>query len=289
MNNKHIYKILASLILLLSVGTLNAQSDNNRGCPGIDAGPDTVVNCINTSVTLKASVFATSRTVTQYAVKEIPYAPPYPYTAGTPVPINNTDDIWATPITMPFGFCFYGTTYNTNGKQQINWIKLACDSTKIDLLPFFEKAGMLRPIHAYIEDYGAGWNIITEEMIDKLKTYVKEQGYPAFTEEINYINAHNYHIYRDSLKLEVPTTLGKGCSVSGNKGKVNMVTELSNGLNLTMLADFYELTMANGYFKNGFEDTIAYFDMFFRKVPDKGGFAIFAGLSQIVEYLKNQD
>ena len=111
----------------------------------------------------------------------------------------------------------YGTTYNTNGKQQINWIKLACDSTKIDLLPFFEKAGMLRPIHAYIEDYGAGWNIITEEMIDKLKTYVKEQGYPAFTEEINYINAHNYHIYRDSLKLEVPTTLGKGCNVSGNK------------------------------------------------------------------------
>lgn len=113
MNNKHIHRILAILILVLSVGTLNAQSDNNRGCPGIDAGPDTVVNCINTSVTLKASVFATSRTVTQYAVKEIPYAPPYPYTAGTPVPINNTDDIWATPITMPFGFCFYGTTYNT--------------------------------------------------------------------------------------------------------------------------------------------------------------------------------
>ncbi len=111
----------------------------------------------------------------------------------------------------------YGTTYNTNGKQQINWMKLACDSAKIDLLPFFEKAGMLRPIHAYIEDYGAGWNIITEEMIDKLKAYVKEQGYPAFTEEINYINGHNYHIYRDSLKLEVPSTLGKGCSVSGNK------------------------------------------------------------------------
>ena len=110
----------------------------------------------------------------------------------------------------------YGTTYNTNGKQQINWMKLACDSTKIDLLPFFEKAGMLRPIHAYIEDYDAGWNIINEEMIAELKDYVKEKGYPAFTEEINYINGHNYHVYRDHLKLETPEKMGQGCTLSGN-------------------------------------------------------------------------
>lgn len=57
--------------------------------------------------------------------------------------------------------------------------------------------------------------------------------------------------------------------------------------NLTMLTDFYEITMANGYFANGFKDTICYFDMFFRKVPDKGGFAIMAGVEQLVEYLKN--
>ena len=57
--------------------------------------------------------------------------------------------------------------------------------------------------------------------------------------------------------------------------------------NLTMLTDFYELTMANGYFENGFENTIAYFDMFFRKVPDGGGFAIMAGVQQVVEYLEN--
>jgi nicotinate phosphoribosyltransferase len=57
--------------------------------------------------------------------------------------------------------------------------------------------------------------------------------------------------------------------------------------NLTMLTDFYELTMANGYFEHGFKDTIAYFDMFFRKVPDDGGFAIMAGVEQLIEYLKN--
>ncbi len=56
--------------------------------------------------------------------------------------------------------------------------------------------------------------------------------------------------------------------------------------NLTMLMDFYELTMANGYFKNGFYKKTVYFDLFFRRVPDGGGFAIAAGLEQAVEYIK---
>lgn len=57
--------------------------------------------------------------------------------------------------------------------------------------------------------------------------------------------------------------------------------------NLTMLMDFYELSMANAYFTNGMKDKIVYFDMFFRKVPDNGGFAIMAGLRQLTDYLKN--
>lgn len=57
--------------------------------------------------------------------------------------------------------------------------------------------------------------------------------------------------------------------------------------NLTMLTDFYELTMAGGYFENGVGETIAVFDMFFRKIPDDGGFAIFAGLEQFIDYLGN--
>ena len=58
-------------------------------------------------------------------------------------------------------------------------------------------------------------------------------------------------------------------------------------LNLTMLCDFYELTMGNGYFENGFKDRICYFDVFFRQCPDGGGFAIAAGLEQIIDYIKN--
>lgn len=57
--------------------------------------------------------------------------------------------------------------------------------------------------------------------------------------------------------------------------------------NLTMLCDFYELTMANGYFRRGLCDQIVYFDVFFRQVPDGGGFAVCAGLEQIVEYIKD--
>ena len=57
--------------------------------------------------------------------------------------------------------------------------------------------------------------------------------------------------------------------------------------NMTMLCDFYELTMANGYFLTGKKDTISYFDVFFRSIPDKGGFAIIAGLQDVVEYIQN--
>lgn len=59
------------------------------------------------------------------------------------------------------------------------------------------------------------------------------------------------------------------------------------GKNLTMLADFYEFTMANGYLDNNMAEEIAYFDMFFRKIPDDGGFAIMAGLEQLIHYLKS--
>ena len=57
--------------------------------------------------------------------------------------------------------------------------------------------------------------------------------------------------------------------------------------NYTLLCDFYELTMGGGYFKNGFADRITYFDVFFRRVPDNGGFAICAGLEQIINYINN--
>lgn len=63
--------------------------------------------------------------------------------------------------------------------------------------------------------------------------------------------------------------------------------EMNLKQNLSMLTDFYEITMSNGYFSYGMRDQIAVFDMFFRKIPDEGGFAIAAGLEQLIEYLEN--
>lgn len=57
--------------------------------------------------------------------------------------------------------------------------------------------------------------------------------------------------------------------------------------NLTLLSDFYEFTMANGYYENEMKDTVAVFDAFYRKNPDGGGYAIFAGLNDIISYIKN--
>ena len=57
--------------------------------------------------------------------------------------------------------------------------------------------------------------------------------------------------------------------------------------NYSMLLDFYELTMANGYFASGKKDEIAYFDVFFRDIPDGGGYAIAAGLESVIDYIKN--
>ncbi len=60
-----------------------------------------------------------------------------------------------------------------------------------------------------------------------------------------------------------------------------------DNLNYTMLCDFYELTMGNGYFTNGMHQQICYFDVFFRQVPDGGGYAVAAGLEQIIDYVQN--
>ncbi len=57
--------------------------------------------------------------------------------------------------------------------------------------------------------------------------------------------------------------------------------------NLTMLCDYYELTMANGYYNCDIKNKTVYFDVFYRDNPDNGGYAIVAGLEQVVEYIND--
>ena len=56
---------------------------------------------------------------------------------------------------------------------------------------------------------------------------------------------------------------------------------------LELVTDFYEFTMSNGFFSKNMQNTTAYFDVFFREIPDDGGYVIFAGLEQIIDYIKN--
>ena len=65
------------------------------------------------------------------------------------------------------------------------------------------------------------------------------------------------------------------------------MTNINQERNLTLLMDFYELTMAAGYFEEGYADKVGVFDMFFRKIPDDGGFAIAAGLEQFCQIIDN--
>ena len=64
-----------------------------------------------------------------------------------------------------------------------------------------------------------------------------------------------------------------------------MAIDFTHSRNLSMLVDFYEITMSNGYFQSDYDHQTAVFDMFFRKIPDDGGFALFAGLEQLIGYL----
>jgi gliding motility-associated-like protein len=80
------------------------------GCPNVDAGPDIDLDCGIDCVDLTASFLQTGET-TSYEVSSITYAPPFPFTGGTPVSAN-TDDVWSPIIPIPFDFCFFGETYS---------------------------------------------------------------------------------------------------------------------------------------------------------------------------------
>ncbi len=103
----------------------------------------------------------------------------------------------------------------TGGKFQMRFIKMVCDSTQLNFIPFFEKAGMLSPVNARVPDYTPAWIKISQAMIDEVKAYVASKNYPTPEGEINYITANNWEIYAGRKAL-VPGTLNAGCSVLGS-------------------------------------------------------------------------
>ena len=125
----------------------------------------------------------------------------------------------------------------TNGQLQLKFMREVCDSTGLDFLPFFEKAGMLKPIKAFIADYSKEWLIIDQKQIDELKAYVKEKGHKKIDAEVNYISALNWKTYRD--KAPLAGTVNVGCSVVDHRG-VPFVKVMHNQWKNTVAFETYD-------------------------------------------------
>lgn len=104
----------------------------------------------------------------------------------------------------------------SSGKYQIRFMKLVCDSTQTNFLPFFRKAGLLRPINAYIQDYTPDWLKINEQMIAELEAYVASKGYPEPAGLPEYISALNWRTYRDRLSIPA-ATVNTGTQRNGSR------------------------------------------------------------------------
>ncbi len=100
-----------NVLLLFSFLTISISAfAQGPGCPNVYAGDDVELDCGEPCTDLTASFLDTGET-TSYDVSSITYAPPFPFTGGTPVSVN-TDDIWSDAIQLPFDFCFFGETYS---------------------------------------------------------------------------------------------------------------------------------------------------------------------------------
>ena len=97
------------------------------------------------------------------------------------------------------------------------------------------------------------------------------------------------NVYLENTNKRIAFTAGGQYNDKHLDGALERMEEtemnVTDQLNMTMLCDFYELTMGNGYFEAGLQDRITYFDVFFREVPDHGGYAVCAGLDRIIEYI----
>lgn len=162
MAKKNLLNFVCLMTFLIS-SSLYAQP----GCPNINAGANTSVDCDNVCVQLSASYLRTGAT-NSYEVSSIPYNPPYPYNQGSNI-IMNIDDRWSSLLNLPFDFCFFGQSYNkvtvgSNGVISFNqsyansycpWsFSVSCPSTSLPLNSIFCPYHDIDPDHYSISSNG---------------------------------------------------------------------------------------------------------------------------------------
>ncbi len=102
-------------------------------------------------------------------------------------------------------------------QKRVNFLKNICKTAKLDFFPFFEKAGMLKPMsNVHIDDYTSGNITISKATINSARAEIKRQGYPEVPAELVYMNGYNCHIFRDGGKLEARFPVNTGCTKSGD-------------------------------------------------------------------------
>ncbi|MFT5305931.1 MAG: gliding motility-associated-like protein [Chitinophagales bacterium] len=110
LKNNFMKSIILTTLAFFGFIVLSAQG---TGCPQVEAGPDLIIPCTQTTANLNASVFNVGETTT-YGVSAIAHAPPIAYSAGGGTAVSvNTDDVWSGVVNLPFPFCFFGQTYNS--------------------------------------------------------------------------------------------------------------------------------------------------------------------------------
>ena len=102
----------------------------------------------------------------------------------------------------------------TNGQQLMRFIRTVCDSTQLNFVPFFEKAGMFQEVKRIIEDYTPGLLCVSEKMLNEVRQHVEEAGYPLPEGEVNYISGINWQMYKDRAEM-VTGDVNQGCTRHG--------------------------------------------------------------------------
>lgn len=103
--------------------------------------------------------------------------------------------------------------------RRVNFLRYFCAAAKLNFFPFYEKAGMLKPMNnVFIDDYTSGYMTISQSTLRTARNAIERQNYTEVPAELVYMNAYNMHIYRDNIKLQDLLPVGTGCTATTLNG-----------------------------------------------------------------------
>ena len=102
----------------------------------------------------------------------------------------------------------------TPGEQQLEFVKMICDITQTDMLPFFAQWGYLSPFDKEIDDYGKARFLLEQHQIDQTIATIKAKNYPPLTDKIEYICDSNWEIFKNRKPIQQGTAVKNGATIT---------------------------------------------------------------------------